>query len=427
MKKQYNVLVFPGGTEIGLEIQKSLSQCKNIQLYSIGLEVSNHAPFIFARHFVIPSIYDPLWVDSLNQIVTNYDINYIFPAYDDIIIALAQNTERIKAKIVSSPLNTCLITRSKTKTYHLLTGTVPVPRIYDNLDSIEQYPVFIKPDEGQGSQYARLVNSRIRLLELLEEGRNFLIMENLDGDEYTVDCFSDREAGLLFCGGRKRIRTKSGISMNSQHVHNAIFLEYANAISKKLKFHGAWFFQVKKDQHGTFKLLEIAPRIAGTMAVHRVQGINFAILSIYEQERIPVEILLNTVDVEIDRALINRYRHNVTYSVVYVDLDDTLILNGVVNVNLVRFLYQCINKGIRIVLLSKHTSDIDLTLRKYRLTGIFDEVIHLAQTDIKSDSICERDAILIDDSFSERKAVKERLGILTFDSSMLEMLLDERV
>lgn len=427
MKKQYNVLVFPGGTEIGLEIQKSLSQCRDIRLYSTGLEVSNHAPFIFARHFVIPSIYDPLWVDSLNQIVTNHDINYIFPAYDDIIIALAQNTERIKAKIVSSPLNTCLITRSKTKTYHLLTGTVPVPRIYNNLDSIEQYPVFIKPDEGQGSQYAHLVNSRIRLLELLEEGRNFLIMENLDGDEYTVDCFSDREAGLLFCGGRKRIRTKSGISMNSQLVHNAIFLEYANAISKKLKFHGAWFFQVKKDQHGTFKLLEIAPRIAGTMAVHRVQGINFAILSIYEQERVPVEILLNTVDVEIDRALINRYRHNVTYSVVYVDLDDTLILNGVVNVNLVRFLYQCINKGIRIVLLSKHTSDIDLTLRKYRLTGIFDEVIHLAQTDIKSDSICERDAILIDDSFSERKAVKERLGILTFDSSMLEMLLDERV
>jgi hypothetical protein len=215
--------------------------------------------------------------------------------------------------------------------------------------------------------------------------------------------------------------------MNSQLVHNAIFLEYANAISKKLKFHGAWFFQVKKDQHGTFKLLEIAPRIAGTMAIHRVQGINFAILSIYEQERVPVEILLNTVDVEIDRALINRYRHNVTYSVVYVDLDDTLILNGVVNVNLVRFLYQCINRGIRIVLLSKHTSNIDLTLRKYRLTGIFDEVIHLAQTDIKSDSICERDAILIDDSFSERKAVKERLGILTFDSSMLEMLLDERV
>ena len=144
-----------------------------------------------------------MWVDSLNQIVTNHDINYIFPAYDDIIIALAQNTERIKAKIVSSPLNTCLITRSKTKTYHLLTGTVPVPRIYDNLDSIEQYPVFIKPDEGQGSQYAHLVNSRIRLLELLEEDRNFLIMENLDGDEYTVDCFSDREAGAAFLWGEE--------------------------------------------------------------------------------------------------------------------------------------------------------------------------------------------------------------------------------
>lgn len=215
--------------------------------------------------------------------------------------------------------------------------------------------------------------------------------------------------------------------MHSCPVHDDVFAEYARKISDKLALYGAWFFQVKRDRHDVLKLLEMAPRIAGTMALHRVQGVNFALLSIYEQERMPIGILLNQVTVEIDRALVNRYRHSVRYGTVYVDLDDTLILNGAVNVQLVAFLYQCLNAGIRIVLLTKHEADVDQTLRNYRLVEIFDEIIHIDQPAEKWNFIREPDAILIDDSFSERKSVSERLGILTFDCSMLEMLMDDRV
>lgn len=426
MKKMYNVLVFPGGTEIGLEIHRALCQCKNVRLYSAGSDVSNHAPYMFARHFIVPSVCEPTWVDSLNQVIVKQGIDYVFPAYDDVIVALAQNAEMIKAQIVSSPLETCLITRSKSKTYRLFASVLPVPKLYDDLEAISEYPVFVKLDKGQGSQQTHVVYNEERLTRILQEGQGYIVVEYLPGEEYTIDCFSDRDAGLLFCGGRQRVRTKCGISMDSRPVDDRVFLEYASAISKKLTLYGAWFFQLKKDQQGTYKLLEIAPRIAGTMALHRVQGVNFPLLSIYEQERVPIEIFVNKVCVEIDRALVNRYKHQVNYSVVYVDLDDTLILNDTVNVNLVRFLYQCINAGVRVVLLTRHASDIDQTLRKHRLTAIFDEILYIEQSASKSDYIRTRDAILIDDSFSERKAISERLGILTFDCSMIEMLMDER-
>ncbi len=424
--KKYNVLVFPGGTEIGLEIHKALCQCKNVRLHSAGLDISNHAPYVFARHFVIPSIYDPNWVDHLNRVIIEQGIDYVYPAYDDVMVALAENANRIKTRIVCSPLETCLITRSKSKTYSLFRSVIPVPTLYPDLEAIDQYPVFVKPDRGQGAQGTFIVHKSEHLRHLLEQAEKQVILEYLPGDEYTVDCFSDRDAGLLFCGARQRLRIRSGISMDSRPVHNRIYAEYAQAISNKLTFHGAWFFQVKKDQQGICKLLEIGPRISGTMALHRVQGVNFPLLSIYEQERIPIQILTNDIDVQIDRALINRYKHQLRYSVVYVDLDDTLILNETVNLDLVKFLYQCINKSTRVVLITKHASDVQQTLRKYRLTGIFDEIIHMDQSSNKADYIRESDAILIDDSFSERKNVSERLGILTFDCSMLEMLTDER-
>jgi hypothetical protein len=209
-------------------------------------------------------------------------------------------------------------------------------------------------------------------------------------------------------------------------VADPVFRDYAERITTKLTLHGAWFFQVKKDHAGDYKLLEIGPRIAGTMALSCARGINLPLLSVYEQARVPLEMLTNELDVEIDRALVNRYKHNLRFSTVYVDLDDTLVLNGLVNTNLVRFLYQCVNSRIRIVLLTKHASDVHATLRKHRLSELFDEVTHIDRLAEKSDCIQERDAILIDDSFSERRLASRKLGIATFDCSMVEMLLDDR-
>lgn len=424
--RQFRVLVFPGGTEIGLEIHRSLSLCKEVRLYSAGSDISNHAPYVFARHFILPSIHEDGWLTSLNEILAREQIDYIFPAYDDIIVALVRNQQNIAARIVSSPLETCLITRSKSQTYKLLSGIVPVPKQFMSVASIAEYPIFIKPDRGQGSQGASLVFTPEQLQVELESKPNTIMLEYLQGAEYTVDCFSDREKGLLYCAGRQRLRVRSGIAVDSVLAENRLFVEYANLILKKLQLHGAWFFQLKEDKHGVLKLLEVAPRIAGTMALHRVQGINFPLLSIFEQERYPIQVMINPIHVKIDRALTNRYAHNIQFETVYMDLDDTLIINGLINVQAMSFLFQCINENKKIVLLTKHSGDLSRTLRKYRLDGIFDKIIHLASGASKADYVQENDAIFIDDSFSERKAVHDRKGIPTFDCSMLEMLLNER-
>ena len=425
--KKYHVLVFPGGTEIGLEIHKSLHLCKDIRLFSAGLDVSNHAPFVFARHFKVRSIHEPGWIDDLNQVISDNAIDYIFPAYDDVVVALAEHADKIEAKVVSSPVETCLMTRAKSRTYRHLSGFVPVPAIYHDPGEVASYPVFVKPDKGQGSEDTHLVTNPQQLQQLLQEKKDRIALEYLPGAEYTVDCFSDREGGLLFCSARERVRIKSGIAMSSRVASTqGSFSEYARIIASRLVFHGAWFFQLKEDPEGVLKLLEVAPRIAGTMALHRVLGLNFPLLSIYEQERIPVTVLMNNAQVEVDRSLVNRYSHNIEFSAAYVDLDDTLILNGRVNITAVAFVYQCINQGKKVVLLTKHGDDLSTTLTKYRLAGLFTEIIHLGKGDTKADFIRERDAILVDDSFSERKSVQDRLGISTFDCSMLEMLFDGR-
>ncbi len=426
------VLVFPGGTETGAEIYKSLCQCKEVTLYSAGDARSSHAPFLFARHHFVPSLTEAGWMDALKRVIVDHAIDFVYPAYDDALVALAQNLHRLGARVVASPLRTCTITRSKAQTYDLLTESLPVPIRFATPDDVPEYPVFVKPDRGHGSRGTSLVWDRAQLECVLahRDGTwgELLICEYLPGEEFTVDCFNDRAKGLLYCGARRRERTRAGIAMRSVPVTDPVFAEYAYIITSRLELHGAWFFQVKRDRAGVLKLLEVAPRISGTSAVQRVRGVNLPLLSLYEQERRPIEILPNQGGVVIDRALVNRYMHTLRYDTVYVDLDDTLILKDKVNAQLVSFLYQCVNKKIRLVLVTKHAGDPMATLRRHRLGLLFDEVIHLNPTESKAAAIHgdAARAIFIDDSFAERKEVTQRLGLPSFDCSMVEALLDDR-
>ncbi len=79
----------------------------------------------------------------------------------------------------------------------------------------ERYPVLVKPDRGQGSSDVQRVDNAEQLAIALRRIADPIICEYLPGDEYTVDCFSSANEGLLFAGARRRNRTRNGISVNT--------------------------------------------------------------------------------------------------------------------------------------------------------------------------------------------------------------------
>lgn len=132
-----------------------------------------------------------------------------------------------------------------------------------------------------------------------------------------------------------------------------------------------------------------------------------------------------TENVELDRALSNWFKWNIEYSTVYVDYDDTIIIRNKVNIQLISYLYQCINQKKKIILLTKHKGDIIQELSNRRISSIFDRIICLNENENKADYITEN-SIFIDDSFGERQNVYNRCGIPVFDTHMIEGLLEER-
>jgi len=423
-----NVLVFPCGSEIGLEIFRSMNLSTHFELWG-GSSVDDHGKFVYKNYIGnIPDVGDQSFLQKIKEIVKKYNIDFIFPAHDSVILKLAKEKAagKLDCDVITSPLSTCEIARSKKKTYDFFTNIIPTPKIYQKSDLSENdLPVFLKPDVGQGSKGVHLANTMEEVEFYCKNNPSLLLLEFLPGKEYTVDCFSNKDGKLLFVQGRVRNRVLNGISVNTSSVKDDRFAELAEKINNKLQLRGVWFFQVKENRMKDLVLLEIASRVAGTMGLVRAEGVNLVLASIFDAMGYEVDIFKNNYDMVIDRALENKFKHDLEYGHVYLDLDDLVIYEDKVNPAVMAFVYQCINKGVVLHLITKHRQVLSETLEKHRLTGVFDELIPVNGQQEKSDYIKERDSIFIDDSFSERKKIHEAHGIPVFDSHMLESLMEK--
>lgn len=378
--------------------------------------MDDHGKFVYANYIGnLPFQNNPDFIPEICRIVKEHNIEAIYPAMDSVITTLKRNEDLLGCIIIGSSVETTEICLSKTKTYKALENYIAIPEIFTDPEDISSYPVFLKPDIGFGARGVLKAETKQEIMEHKQKHPEIIILEYLPGREYTVDCFTDNQKNLLFIGPRERRRISNGISVNTKTMENEErFSTMAETINQVLDLNGAWFFQVKENEEGTLVLLEVASRMGGSSSTYRAKGINFALLSIFNAFKMPVSVLENDFDVELDRALGNVYKFNIEFNHVYVDLDDTLIVDDQVNYKLVGTLYRFINQGKKIYLITKHKYDLQQTLLKNRLTGLFDNIIHLKQEEIKSEFIKHKDAIFIDDSFVERREVLKNAKIPVF-------------
>ncbi len=423
MAKPLNILVFPCGSEVALEIYRSLEHSIHFNLIGAN-SVDDHGKFVYENYIDgIPFANHPDFIPVLKKLILDKEIDAIYPAMDSVISTLKIHEAELGCPVIASDVLTTEICLSKSKTYEVLKGSVQTPKVFANVKEVSEFPVFLKPDIGYGSRGVKKANNRNELITHLENNTDAIILEYLPGKEYTVDCFSNYNRELLFVGPRERRRISNGISVNTATMPlEERFETIAKSINSEIKFNGAWFFQVKERVDGTLVIMEVASRLGGSSSVYRAKGINFASLSIFNGLGMPVSVIENEYSVELDRALDAVYKFNIAYKHVYIDFDDTLIVNQKVNTTLIALIYKFINQNKVIHLITKHEFNIYESLKKFRLDGIFDEIIHLKKDDQKWKFIEHKDSIFIDDSFAERKQIKDNLGLHVFSVDMIRML-----
>lgn len=419
------VLIFPAGSEIGLEIYNSLKYSHHVEVFGASCK-SDHAAYVYPRENYIEdsrlNVQESDFLERFDKLLSDLDIGFIYPTHDTVACFLAENL-RSSARLINPDPETNRIARCKQRTYETFREYDFCPTVYQETRAV--LPVFLKPRQGQGGKGSARAVTSAELEFYLGQDPELLVTEYLPGEELSVDCFSDFHGQLRFIGPRSRERVLMGISFRSSSVElTEEIAKIAHAINDLLKLDGAWFFQVKKDSTGRYKLLEFAPRQASTMGLYRHSGVNFALLSLFNALKMPVEITSNDYAVQLDRCLQNRYRANFSFRRVYVDFDETLVVGHHVHEMAMAFLYQCRNRRIEIVLLTKHRFDLSATLRSCGISeSLFTQILHLREEEDKSLFIEPEGAIFIDNYWYDRRAVRKRWGIPVFDADAIECLL----
>lgn len=422
------MLVFPCGSEIGLELFRSLKDIRFVTLFGAS-SVCDHGEWVYGRYIGgLPYVTEPGLIDSLNACVDEHHIDYIFPAMDSVMLALSERRDELHATLLTSPEETVRVCRSKALTYERLRSCHFVPRTFPDADSVTVYPVLVKPSVGQGSQGVAKVEDAEELRCLLaERDEEQVICEYLPGEEYTVDCFTDRHGTLRYCKARVRYRVRNGISVSTWTIDDRPEVRaIAEEINGMLRFRGVWFFQLRRDWEGKLKLLECATRVAGTMCADRALGVNLPLLTVLDAMGLDVLIEPQAGGVEVDRALDSLYRLELDYDELYMDFDDTLIVHGRVNREALSLIYQCVERDIPVTLLTRHDGDIHADLRRARICeDLFTWIVEVGKGQKKSDCVRPgKKALVIDDSFAERKDMSDAFGIPALGVESIGALLD---
>ncbi len=422
-----NVLIVPGTNGCALEIVRSLISMKNVNLYGAGNDLEKSKKFPYENFYFLPNISQKdSAITALQELIEDQEVTFdlVFLAHDQWIFECRNLVDTPNTTFIRHNLKATEIASYKSRTYEEFKHLLRVPKTYNKNEVIENFPIFAKPDRGQGSRGARKIGTQNELEIHLRDSASeeYVYSEFLEGPEYTIDCFSSEGGKLVFAQPRLRSKISGGIAVESSTVDESLFIDYARIISTKLNLAGAWFFQMKENRRKELYLLEIGLRPGGASGIQRLLGRNQSSAWIFQMQGHEIGTIKTDWNVSINQS------HNEVWfqfdravNEIFVDFDDTILVNGSLNQSLVNYLQYSRKQGVPVTLISRHKGNLHIRLAELGLSSHFDQIIHIENNEAKSTYLRNRvgNILFIDDSYVEREEVVRLCGtnVLALDQT----------
>lgn len=272
----------------------------------------------------LPQATEENFIEQVFSVCQQNNIQLVLPLVTKELLPLARAKDRFAQsgiKVLVSPAEAIEIANNKAACYQYLQSKgIPVPQFCVANTTEEfihaafelghpQQDFCFKPSSSNGSRGFRVISDSIdeshQLFDLKPYSTfitythavsilaskpfpQLLVTEYLPGDEYSVDCLADEGRAILVV---PRLRTKmiNGISVKGTFLEDAAIIEYCRQIIEAIGLHGNIGIQVKKNGSGDPLLLEINPRVQGTIVAALGAGVNLPILAIKQELGMPIE------------------------------------------------------------------------------------------------------------------------------------------
>ena len=155
-------------------------------------------------------------------------------------------------------------------------------------------PSYLKPRRGSGSVGTQRIESLQSLHEAARGREDLILQDAVDGTEFTVDCFAAEPGRVVAAVPRERIAIKAGVSVKGRTYRHPHIEAIVAGVVAKSGIAGPANVQGMLRDDGSFSIIEMNPRLSGTLALTTAAGINFASLLLDRVQGKPIPDLRGT-------------------------------------------------------------------------------------------------------------------------------------
>ncbi|MEC4008531.1 ATP-grasp domain-containing protein [Myroides odoratimimus] len=280
-----NILITSAGQRVSLvrAFQKELKKVSESgKVYTVDLNpILAPACHVSDGYKSVPRVTDSTYIESLLTICKEWNIKLIIPTIDTELAVLSTHRDLFLNEgiipIVSSETFIAACRDKRIINEFFVERGVEIPKPIDKNNLL--FPLFIKPYDGSLSKDIFLINNEDELTEYHMTNPKLMFMEYVapnEHDEYTVDCYYNKENILCCAVPRKRIFVRAG-EINKGVTEKNELLQF---IEEKLGFiEGAigcltmqfFFNQITKRIIG----IEINSRFGGGYPLSYLAGANY--------------------------------------------------------------------------------------------------------------------------------------------------------
>lgn len=309
-------------TASGAQFIPGLANCirnngeRRVKLIGVDTNKDETLLQIVDNYHIVPPVDDLSYIDTLLNICKKEHVDVLLPymsAELDKLLVRRSEFEALGTRVSVSDGNAIALSNNKLKLYEFMESKgFKVPRFCPvrTLEEIDEafkyigYPqkaVCIKATESSGSRGIRIIDPNQSRFDILfhqkpnsffislEELKNILAekpempemmaMDYLPGMEYSVDILADH-GKILYMAGRESNVNLASIPQEATLAENKEAYEISRAVIEELELDGNADLDFKYDDTGRPILMEINPRVAATMQIFLIGGLNLPYLRI---------------------------------------------------------------------------------------------------------------------------------------------------
>lgn len=304
-------------------IIQCLRQDISIQLTIADADANAIGRHLHPNFFTIPKATDKNFVDEVLSLCQQHSVSVLLPLVTKELFPLSQHKQRFEesgTRVLVSSFEAIQIANNKASCYRFLQNEgIAVPSFFP-VETTEEFiqaaftlhhpqeAFCFKPADANGSRGFRIVSDSINEAEQLFNQKPYntfitythalkilstqpfpplVVTEYLPGDEYSVDCLANNGQPIVVVP-RLRQKMINGISVQGRFVYDEEIIDYCKRIIAAIGLHGNIGIQVKRSKEGRPLLLEINPRVQGTIVAALGAGINLPLLAVRSELGLPV-------------------------------------------------------------------------------------------------------------------------------------------